>query len=136
MQRMTTSGPSSNYDLIVKAMLQLRPMICVYKGHPRMFCPIILGHSKGQEKTLVFQFGGSTTNGPLRRPDWKCFFVAELRELALHEGTWQSGGSHREGQTCVEIVDLDVNPHSPYSPRRRLEKLRRPSPGRRSKTKR
>ena len=125
MPRKTTSAPSATYNLIVQAMQELRSMACRYKGHPRMFCPIILGHSTGREKTLVYQFGGSSSEGPLRKPDWKCFFVADMQDVALQDGAWRSGDSHREGQTCVESVDLDVNPSSPYSPRRRIAPLRR-----------
>ncbi len=129
MPRKTKSAPSPSYNLIVQAMVELRPMTCLYKGHQRMFCPIILGHSKGREKALVYQFGGSTTEGPLLNADWKCFFVADMQDVALQEGTWQSGDSHRERQTCVDTVDLDVNPSSPYSPRRQITTLRRTARG-------
>jgi len=30
------------------------------------------------------------------------------------------GDGHSQPQGCVEIVDLDVNPASPYQPKRRL----------------
>jgi hypothetical protein len=42
-----------------------------------------------------------------------------VRHARLREGPWRSGGSHRQPQGCVEEVDLDVNPDSPYEPKRR-----------------
>ena len=96
-------------------------MTCVYDGYKRAFCPIILGHSDEREKTLVYQFAGDTSQGPLRTPDWKCFFVSEMRALELSEGPGQAGDFHRTAQTCVKVVDLDVNPSSPYNPKRKLQ---------------
>ena len=127
MKQIRDSDPSSGYELIARAMAELRPMTCVYDGCVRAFCPIILGHTDGREKTLVCQFAGSTSAGALEAPDWKCFFVSEMRALEISEGPWQAGGLHRTGQTCVKVVDLDVNPSSPYNPKRRLHLLRTPS---------
>jgi hypothetical protein len=36
------------------------------------------------------------------------------------EGPWQSGREHSQRQSCVKDVDLDVNPDSPYAPKRQL----------------
>jgi hypothetical protein len=38
----------------------------------------------------------------------------------LRDGPWRGGDRHTRPQGCVEDVDLDVNPTSPYNPRRRL----------------
>jgi hypothetical protein len=32
----------------------------------------------------------------------------------LHDGPWRAGESHLASQTCVEDVEFDVNPNSPY----------------------
>jgi hypothetical protein len=38
----------------------------------------------------------------------------------LIDGPWRSGSGHSQPQGCVKEVDLDVNPKSPYRPKRRL----------------
>lgn len=112
--------PSLTYNQIAEAMRLRKPMTCVYEGHERAFCPIILGHSKGDEKVLIYQFDGCTSKGTLLRPEWKCFFVSKMAAVKISEGEWRAGDLHRQAQSCVENVDLDVNPSSPYSPARKL----------------
>jgi hypothetical protein len=111
--------PSANYQLFEQAMRERRPIVCMYDGHPRAICPIILGHSDGVEKALTFQFEGSGSDGPVRG-DWKCFFLAKVDNAEIVDGPWRSGGSHKTSQKCVKDVDLDVNPDSPFNPKRRL----------------
>ena len=43
-----------------------------------------------------------------------------VQSVTLREGPWRSGNSHQEFQVCVDDVDLDVNPDSPFHPRRKL----------------
>ena len=77
-------------------------MTCVYEGHERAFCPIILGHSKADEKVLIYQFDGRTSKGALLRPEWKCFFVFKMAGVKISEGEWRAGDLHRQAQSCVE----------------------------------
>ena len=112
--------PSDTYHLFAEAMAGRKHIFCTYDGHPRALCPIILGHSQGQEKALAFQFGGGSSKGLLPGGEWKCLFLAKVSDVQLRDGPWHTGNRHQQRQTCVEIVDLDVNPHSPYKPKRRL----------------
>jgi hypothetical protein len=111
--------PSATYRLFEQAMKELRPVVCMYQGHPRAICPIILGHSDGAEKALTFQFRGSGSKGSVHG-QWKCLTLAEVSNAELADGPWRSGERHSQSQSCVRDVDLDVNPSSPYDPRRRL----------------
>lgn len=38
--------PSSNYRLFEQAMRTRKPIACMYEGHPRELCPIVLGYSQ------------------------------------------------------------------------------------------
>jgi hypothetical protein len=116
--------PSRTYRLFAKAMAARRPIVCMYDGYPRAVCPIILGHSDGQEKALTFQFAGTGSQGPVHGK-WRCFELAKVENAELIDGPWHSGDSHSQPQGCVKDVDLDVNPQSPYNPKRRLPKERR-----------
>jgi len=109
--------PSATYDLLLRAMRERQQLTCLYQGHRREVCPILLGRTGLEEKSLVFQFAGGTSNGPIPAPgDWKCFKLAELREVALRDGPWHAGGSHSGAQHCMKMVEYDVNPDSPYNP--------------------
>ena len=113
--------PSRTYELFAEAMAAKRPVVCMYQGHPRALCPIILGHTDGAEKALTWQFEGRGSQGPVRG-QWKCLSLAEVNSAEIADGPWKSGREHRQAQSCVKDVDLDVNPDSPYEPKRQLEK--------------
>jgi hypothetical protein len=112
--------PSRTYKLFAEAMAARKPVACMYQGHPRAVCPIILGHTDGAEKALTWQFEGSGSRGPVRG-QWKCLFLTDVSNADMVEGPWLSGKRHSQAQSCVKDVDLDVNPDSPYGPKRRLK---------------
>ena len=124
--------PSSNYDLFEQAMAMRKQIICVYGGYPRELCPIILGHSQGQEKALTYQFGGQSKSGLLPQGEWRCLWLSKVSDVQLRDGPWFAGSNHTQPQGCVEIVDLDVNPSSPYRPKRRVAPATHPPERRRS----
>ena len=112
--------PSSTHALFLEAMREKRPVACTYQGHKREICPVMLGRTGLEEKALVFQFGGATSDGPLRKPDWKCFKLADVRDARLIDGRWHAGSEHSQSQSCMKMVEYDVNPASPYNPAFRL----------------
>lgn len=112
--------PSQVYDLFSQAMAGRKQVLCRYDGHPRELCPTILGHSKGHEKALTYQFGGQSRSGLPRGGEWRCLWLDKVSDVQLRDGPWYAGNSHTQPQGCVETVDLDVNPASPYNPSRPL----------------
>lgn len=115
-----TSAPSAVYQLFARAMAEGQQILCSYNGHRRELCPVILGHTRGEEKALTFQFGGESDKGLPPSGEWRCLFLSKVRNVTVRDGPWHTGSSHAQPQGCVEEVDLDVNPKSPYHPRRRL----------------
>jgi len=113
--------PSRVYNLFAKAMAERKQVLCAYDGYARELCPIILGHSQGQEKALTFQFGGQSRKGLPPGGQWRCLFLAKVEDIRLRDGLWHTGDNHSQPQGCVETVDFDVNPNSPYHPKRRLK---------------
>jgi hypothetical protein len=116
--------PSSVYNLFAEAMAGRKQILCVYDGYPRELCAVLLGRSKGEEVALVYQFGGRGKTPLPPRGQWKCLHLSKVSEGRLRDGPWHAGPSHKRAQSCVEIVDLDVNPDSPYKPRHHLRIVR------------
>jgi hypothetical protein len=112
--------PSQIYRLFEQAMRAHKQIICMYGGYAREICPVILGHSEGQEKALTYQFAGQSRSGLPQRGEWRCLFLAKVTKARLRDGPWLVGSSHSQPQGCVQIVDIDVNPKSPYRPKRRI----------------
>ena len=107
--------PSRTYDLFAQAMARRQQIVCRYEGHVRELCPVILGHSRNEEKALTYQFGGQSRSGLPRGGQWRCLWLSKVSDVHVREGPWHAGSSHRRPQGCVEIVDADVNPLSPYT---------------------
>jgi hypothetical protein len=123
--------PSRIYALFAQAMAERKQVLCLYNGYPRALCPIILGHTKGEEVALVYQFAGDSKSGLPHGGQWKCLHLSKVTDPSLRTGRWHTGARHDWRQSCVDIVDLDVNPTSPYSPQRRLDAAPRGARGRR-----
>jgi hypothetical protein len=108
------------YKLFAQAMAAKRQIVCEYEGFTRELCVVVLGHTRGREKALTFQFGGQSKSGLPPSGEWRCLFVEKVGNVHLRDGPWHAGERHTQPQGCVEVVDLDVNPRSPYKPKRRL----------------
>jgi hypothetical protein len=111
---------SLNYQIFEQAMRLRKQIVCSYGGYCRELCPILLGHSRSEEKVLTYQFGGESKSGLHADGEWRCLWLSKVSDAQLRDGPWLAGASHTEPQGCVEDVDLDVNPASPYRPRRSL----------------
>ena len=103
--------PSATYKLFRQAMFDERRVSCLYDGHPRELCPIVLGRSNGEEKVLAYQVGGTSSGGLPPQGQWKCLRLAKMRNTPVTDGPWREGARHSTPQTCVEEVDIDINIH-------------------------
>ncbi|QAU39710.1 type II toxin-antitoxin system VapC family toxin [Bradyrhizobium guangdongense] len=114
------SSHSAAYQTFAQAILQRLPVSLNYNGVRREVCPYILGHTNGQERVLVFQFGGSSRSRLPAGGEWRCLTVAQVSDVKIYEGEWRGGSYHRTVQRCVDKVYLDVNEAVPNQPGRRL----------------
>ena len=113
------------YELFVRAMIEERQVACVFKRRPRVLSLIILGHTGGEERALAWQTGGESS-GPLPPGGaWRNVTLAEVTDARLLDSKLRRGTRRSGEQRWVTDVDLDVNPDSPYQPRRQLDELRR-----------
>ena len=112
--------PSPTYDLFRQAIVSKKQTICIYDGYVRELCPVMLGHTQEREKALTYQFGGDSRSGLPPAGEWRCLWVSKVKNAQLRDGPWHTGNAHNKPQACVESVDYDVNPASPYNPKHRL----------------
>jgi hypothetical protein len=122
---MKRSEPKSTYAVFAQAMAERKQIVCRYDGYARELCPVVLGHTDREEVALVYQFAGASKSRLPPGGQWKCLRLSKVTDVELRDGPWRAGSSHRQAQTCVESVDLDVNPASPYAPRRRIGPVNR-----------
>jgi hypothetical protein len=101
--------PSAIYELFRQAILGRKQIICSYQGCDREICPHILGHKDGEEKALAYQFAGQSNSRLPPGGEWRCLLLSEVRGAQLRDGRWHSEAYHRKSQSCVEVVDVDVN---------------------------
>jgi hypothetical protein len=101
--------PSENYRQVWRAIREPKQITCVFEGRYREACPIILGYSaNGRERALVFQIGGETSPRS-KLPGWRSFNLADVQDLRVRAGPWAEGDSHKQTQSHIRFVDIDVN---------------------------
>jgi hypothetical protein len=101
-------NPSAIYRLIWQAMHGRQNIAFEYNGRPREGSPIILGYSDtGRETLKLYQTGGRTSQG--RLPDWRDFYIDQIRMLTMKAGDWREGTSHKHPQAFVKFIDVDIN---------------------------
>jgi hypothetical protein len=116
--------PSSTYGLFVEAMVREKQVACVFKRRPRVLSVIILGHTDGKEVALTWQTGGESSKPLPPGGAWRAVTLAEVTDARLLDSKLRRGTRRSGAQHWVADVDLDVNPDSPYHPRRQLEEIR------------
>jgi general stress protein 26 len=102
--------PSTAYRIIWKAIRARKQIVCSYKNRPREVFPHILGYkASGEEAVFMFQVGGESSQTLPPGDDWRCFDLNGITDIQVREGSWRGGAQHRQAQTCIQFVDVDVN---------------------------
>ena len=47
-------------------------------------------------------------------------FLAKVSNVQLRDGSWHAGDRRTQRQRCIQLVDVDINPGSPYNPKCRF----------------
>ena len=102
------------YALLRTAGTRKQPVAAMYEGHPRFFCPHVLGKSKrGRRQALCYQFGGTSDSGLRTVAEvvggWRCIVVEKLSAVELQSGIW-----HTEPRSnpplCAKISETPSRP--------------------------
>ena len=101
------------YELLRTAGARKQPVAAMYEGHPRLFCPHLLGRNKrGRRHAFCYQFGGTSDSGLKTVAEgvggWRCVLVEKLSGVELRSGVWHTEPRSNR-QTCVAEVDFDAD---------------------------
>jgi predicted DNA-binding transcriptional regulator YafY len=99
---------SRTYEIFHQAVLNKQQIVCTYHGYRREICPHTLGHTKGAEQALSFQFAGQSKSGLPPEGEWRCMRLAEVYDAQLRDGPWRTAPDHSRPQTCVKQIDVEV----------------------------
>jgi hypothetical protein len=112
-QRGRTQSLDEIYELLRTAGARKQPVAAMYEGHPRLFCPHVLGKNKhGRRNAFCYQFGGTSDSGLKTVAEgvggWRCVLVEKLSGVELRSGVWHTE-PRSSRQTCVDEVDFDAD---------------------------
>jgi hypothetical protein len=80
-------------------------------GRSRDICPHALGLKSGHPRVLAFQYDGASTSGIAEGGAWRAFFVREIADAKIIEGTWQSGRNViAKAEACLDRIEY-LAPH-------------------------
>jgi hypothetical protein len=104
---------SDVYPLIRQAILDRAIVTATYRQHARETCPHAIGYKNGRRKTLLYQFGGTSSSGlePVgSHKNWRCVFVDELQDVCVRpgDGAWYTADDYSRRQTCIDEIDVAV----------------------------
>ena len=101
-----------SYDLVRRAIVDKKIIRAVYGGLYREMCPHVLGTKHGRHQGLFYQFGGQSSSRPIQpdgsKDNWRCVEISKLSSVEMVEGVWHTAPNHSRPQTCVDVVDVEV----------------------------
>jgi hypothetical protein len=100
------------YDIVRNAIANKLVIIATYQDHEREMCPHVIGRKNGRTQALFYQFGGTSSSGPIipeSPKNWRCIPIDGLSNVSAHPGPWHTGENHSRPQTCVDEIDLEVD---------------------------
>jgi hypothetical protein len=105
------------YEMIAEAIRTRQQIHARCHGAARVLCPHALGTKGGTPHVLAYQFAGESRSGLPEAGEWRCLNLAELEGIAMHPGPWHSAANVFNPQSCLDEVDIAVEPFPPYHSR-------------------
>jgi hypothetical protein len=115
------------YHILAEAIRAKQQVVAVYDGEERIFSPHALGSKRGVAHVLVYQYAGGSRSGLPPGGEWRCLDVAGLSDLRPEPGPWRTAPNVFNPQTCLDEIDLVVDPLPPRGPARPTDATTRPA---------
>ncbi|WP_437833810.1 hypothetical protein [Sorangium sp. So ce1153] len=100
------------YDIIRDAIVNKKVITAYYQGHRRLMCPHAIGTKRGRRHALFYQFGGTSSRGPVidgSPRNWRCMDIDDLRSVSSEPGEWHTADNHARPQTCIDYIDVEAD---------------------------
>ena len=101
------------YTILAEAINSKQQVVARYHDEERIFSPHALGTKRGVAHVLVYQYAGGSRTGLLPGGEWRCLNVEELSEIRLEPGAWRTAENVFNPQTCLDEIDVLVDPLPP-----------------------
>jgi hypothetical protein len=101
------------YRTLAEAIGTRQQVIARYAGEERVFSPHALGTKRGVAHVLVYQYAGGSRSGLPEGGEWRCLNLDELRDIRLEAGSWHTAPNVFNPQTCLDDVEVVVDPLPP-----------------------
>jgi hypothetical protein len=98
----------NTYQMLRQAIIDRKIVRCSYGGYRREVCPHVIGTKNGRKQLLAFQFAGESSSGLPTGGEWRCMKVDGISEVSVQDGPWRTGTGHSRPQTCVDLIDVEV----------------------------
>jgi hypothetical protein len=102
------------YELIAEAIRTKQHVRARYQGAARVLAPHALGTKRGTPHVLAYQFAGESRSGLPEGGEWRCLNLEELEDVSLQPGPWHSAANVFNPQSCLDEIDVAVEPFPPY----------------------
>jgi hypothetical protein len=107
------------YAILAEAINNKQQVVARYHDEERIFSPHALGTKGSIAHVLVYQFAGGSHSGLPEGGEWRCLNLDELSEIRLEPGAWHTAPNVFNPQTCLDEVDVVVDPLPPRMRERR-----------------
>ena len=104
------------YSMLAEAISSKQQVVARYGGEERVFSPHVLGTKRGIAHVLVYQYAGGSRTGLPPGGEWRCLNVDDMSEIRLEPGAWRTAPNVFNPQTCLDDVDVVVEPLPPRAP--------------------
>lgn len=103
-------GVHNTYTFIKDCITEKKSISFMYKDHERICSPHTIGHFNGIERVLVYQYGGTSSQGLPAGGSWRCIDLSGVSNLTIvSPQEWHTGDRHTRKQSCIQNVDLEVD---------------------------
>jgi hypothetical protein len=106
-------------ELLTEAIRTRQQVTARYRGAERAFCPHALGTKRGVRRVLAYQFAGESRKGLPPGGEWRCLRVENLTDAALQPGAWHTAANVFNPQSCLDEVEIAVEPLPPLADAKR-----------------
>jgi hypothetical protein len=100
------------YEIVRHAIINKQQIVATYNGYRREMCPHAIGRArKGNPQALCYQFGGESSRGlgPAGSAEnWRCVDLNKIQNVQALSGPWHTAPNHSRPQTCVAVIDVEV----------------------------